>query len=243
MVLKSFFDGGNQADSRVYDVVSLAVVSGTKEEWLPFERDWRVVLRQHRVDYLHTTDAVSRKGLYEGWNIVQVDRFLRDCARIACRHCARARIGEIPGKFGLFPFVVSIVLKDFAERAKQEPNASKNANEACLRQALGEVLLWSENQAACKECHLFFDQGEPFYGHLCQLLQNKVATRTAYLLNKITHHSESDMRLGLTCSSVGRSLRMGSVQSKFGMEPHLETETPSLPLQMAVDRQNKCSRC
>jgi len=194
VVLKSFFDGGNQADSRAYDVVSLAVVSGTKDEWKPFERDWRRVLDKHGADYLHTTDAVSRKGIYKGWKIDQADSFLRDCVRVACKHCARATIGDIPGKFALFPFVVSIVLKDFVERAKLESLASKNANEACLRQALGEVLLWSENQAACAQCQLFFDQGEPFYCHLCQLLQNKVAVKTAFLLSKITHRSESDMR-------------------------------------------------
>ena len=37
MVLKSFFDAGNQADSTQYDVVSLASVSGTSEQWRPFD--------------------------------------------------------------------------------------------------------------------------------------------------------------------------------------------------------------
>jgi hypothetical protein len=194
VVLKSYFDGGNQADSRQYDVVSLAAVSGTHDEWKVFEKDWRKILKKHGADYLHTTYAVSRQGIYKGWSEPQRDDFLRDCVRIACKHCARFSMDDDPGKFGLLPFVVSIVLKDFVERAQQEPTASKNADEACLRQAVGEILLWSENQAACDQCHFFFDQGEPYYGHLCQLLQNKEATKTAYLLQKIKHRSESDMR-------------------------------------------------
>lgn len=195
VVLKSYFDGGNQADSRSYDVVSLSVVSGTRDEWMPFEKDWNRVLAEHGADYLHTTDAVSRQGIFRGWTEKKVDSFLRSCVRAACKHCARYSRRNDRGKFGLLPFVASVVLKDFVERAKADRFASQNANEACLRQALGEVLLWSENQAACKQCHLFFDQGEPYYGHLCQLLQNKKALKSAWLLNKITQKSEADMRV------------------------------------------------
>ncbi len=194
VVLRSYFDGGNQADSRAYDVVSLAAVSGTHHEWKPFEKDWKKVLRKHHADFLHTTDAVSRNGIYQDWNEDQVDAFLTDCSKIARQHCARATIGNSLGKFGLLPFVITINLKTFVENARNNPHASQNANEACLRQALGEVLVWSHEQAACDACHFFFDQGEPFYGHLVQLLQNKKALETATLLRKIVHRSESDMR-------------------------------------------------
>jgi hypothetical protein len=40
VVLRSYFDAGNQADSREYDVLSLAVASGTLNEWGPFENEW-----------------------------------------------------------------------------------------------------------------------------------------------------------------------------------------------------------
>jgi hypothetical protein len=195
MVLKSFFDAGNKADSSQYDVVSLAVVSGTKDEWQPFDKQWRGVLRKHRAEFLHTTDAVSRKGIYEGWTEAQRDHFLKDCVDIAAQSCARAKIDDVPGRFGIYCFVVTFVLKDFIEVAKTIPGSPNNANESCLRQALGEILPWATEQAACDECHLFFDQGEPFYGHLCHLLQNKKALRDAHLLQKITQQSECDMRL------------------------------------------------
>jgi hypothetical protein len=195
MVLKSYFDGGNQADSTQYDVVALASVSGTVSEWKPFERDWKGILKKHKVAYLHTTDAVARRGIYRGWDEKQRDAFLLDCVRVAGKHGARATIGEVPGKWGLFPTVAAFVLKDFNEHREENPDLPQNANEACLRQVLGEVLLWSQNQAACEHIHCFFDQGEPFYGVLCHLLQNKRALKDAVYLQKITSRTEADMRI------------------------------------------------
>jgi hypothetical protein len=119
---------------------------------------------------------------------------LKDCVDIAARNCARATVDDVPGKFGLYYFVVTFVLKDFIEVAKAIPGSPNNVNESCLRQALGEVLPWATEQGACDECHLFFDQGEPFYGHLCHLLQNKKVLKDAYLLQKITQQSKCDMR-------------------------------------------------
>lgn len=194
MILKSYFDAGNQADSSQYDVLSLAVMSGTKNLWEPFEEDWNKVLHRHHAAYLHTTDAIARERIYEGWTETLVDNFLTDCVKVASKHSARPNIGEIVGKYGLFYFVVSFVLKDFVEFAKQHPESPNNVNESCLRQALSQVLPWSFEQAACEQCHFFFDQGEPFYGHLCQLLQNKQALKVATALRRITHISESDMR-------------------------------------------------
>ncbi len=194
MVLKSYFDGGNQADSQEYDVLSLAVMSGAQDLWIPFENDWNKVLLNHHAAYLHTTDAVARVGIYEGWTEPQRDRFLADCVRIAARHSARPNIANIRGKYGLFYAVVSFVLIDFVEFAKQHPEAPNNVNESCLRQALAEVLPWSFEQAACDQCHFFFDQGEPFYGHLKQLLESKKALKDATALRRISHYSESNMR-------------------------------------------------
>jgi hypothetical protein len=194
VILKSYFDGANQGDSRIYDVLSLAAISGTKDEWIPFEKAWEKVTTKHKVLYLHTTDAVARKGIYKGWSESERDAFLRDCVRVACKHCARVDLPDNPGKFGLFCYVVSIVLKDFVARAKSHPGAPTNVNESCLREALGETLLWSQNQARCEHRHFFFDRGEPFHGHLDQILQSKKALKDAFLLQKISHTTESDMK-------------------------------------------------
>ncbi len=197
VVLKSYFDGGNQADSRQYDVVSLAAVSGTQTEWKPFKRDWKRNLKKHKTPYYVITrpSAIARKGIYKGWTKYQRDSFLKDCVKLASKHHARVNLGNVPkGRFGLYCFVVSFVLKDFVEHTKRNPSMPNNANEGCLRQALGAVLIWSEEQAACEHCQFFFDQGEPFFSHLHQILQSKKALRDADLLNKIVLSEEADMR-------------------------------------------------
>jgi hypothetical protein len=194
VVLKSFFDAGNKDESAQYEVLSLAVISGTGSDWKPFEREWKKTLKKHKAAYLHTTDAVARQGIYKGWSVRQRDAFLADLVRISGHHAARATFGDAIGRYGIFCFIVSVVLKDFIACAKVNPIASKNANEACLRQAIGEVLTWSEDQAACNECHCIFDQGEPFYGFLVHLLQTKKALQRAPLLRKITFRGEADSR-------------------------------------------------
>jgi hypothetical protein len=194
VVLKSYFDGGNKADSREYDVVSLAVGSGSSDEWDPFERDWREMLKRHHADYLHTTDAVARVNHYEGWAEDEVDSFLRDCTRIIERHFIRLNTEYGPGQFGLYCFVVSINLKDFVSNREVDPEAPKDANEGCFRQAIGDLLLWASNQANCEQVHCFFDQGEPFYGYLVNLLESKRAKTSAWLLNRITSRTEANSR-------------------------------------------------
>ena len=57
---------------------------------------------------------------------------------------------------------MSIVLKDFVEFASRNDESPNNVNECLLRQVLTEVLPWSMDQAACDQCHFFFDQGELF---------------------------------------------------------------------------------
>jgi len=196
LVLRSFFDAGNKADSREYDVLSLAVASGTKDEWEPFERDWREMLLRHHANYLHTTDAVARKNHYDGWTEKQADSFLRDCARIASKHFIRLRTEYDPGQFGLYCFVFSINLKDFVNYAKSNSDAIKDANEGCFRHAITDVLEWSRDEAAaCEEIHCIFDQGEPFYGYLVNLLESEKAKTDSWMLKKITSRTETDSRI------------------------------------------------
>jgi len=194
VVLKSYFDAGNKADSQEYDVLSLAVVSATTDEWGPFETDWREMLLRHHADYLHTTDAISRENDFEGWTEDEVDSLLRDCARIASKHFIRLNSEYSPGRFGIYCFVVSIVLQDFVEVAKSNPEVPSDANQGCFRQAIGDTLQWATDKAACNEVHCFFDRGEPFYGYLVNLLESKKAKRDAWLLNAITAYTQAVSR-------------------------------------------------
>ena len=85
MVLKSYFDGSNQADSSQYDRISIATVCGTGKQWKRFDAEWKKVLYRHRADYLHTTDAVSLQNDFtteKGWNKTRVDSFIGACVGV-----------------------------------------------------------------------------------------------------------------------------------------------------------------
>jgi hypothetical protein len=202
MVLRSYFDGGGQDDSSQYDSVSLASVSAIQDDWIAFEIDWRRILLKYFGDkelgYLHTTDAVTGNDIYEGWGESKTFDFMSECVAAAVKHVLEPKNPDtgFQGKYGLFGFVITIVLKAFIEHAKSGPEHPQNANEMLLRQTVGQILPWAQYGAdpPCEECHFFFDQGEPFYGHLVQLLQNKKAMKVAYNLKRITSRTETDMR-------------------------------------------------
>lgn len=203
MVLKSYFDGGNQDDSSQYDVVSLACVAAIDFDWLPFESDWRILLGRyfgdrHPEPHLHTADAVTGNGVYEGWGEAKTQDFLSDCVNVTLHHFIKARNLSIgfAGEYGLYGSVVTIVLKDFVEHAKANPAAPQNANEVLLRQSLALLLPWSRQGAdpPCDECHCTFDQGEPFYGHLDDVMTRKKARQDAHALSSITSRTQANMR-------------------------------------------------
>jgi len=193
VVLKSYFDGGNQADSTQYEYLTLATVSGSKHEWIPFERDWKKVLRKHEIPYLHTTDAVTGNGIFRGWNEKRRFSALEDLVCVAGKHIALPVLYGSTGRYGLFPYLVTVNLNDFAS-VELHPDMARNANELCIRQALHSTMVWGQEQAACHEYHLFFDQGEPFYGYVQHLIQSKRAKKEAHRLQQISQTSEVNMR-------------------------------------------------
>ena len=78
VAFKSYFDGGNKADSQQYKTVTLASFSGTSVKWQHFERKWAAVLVKHNAPWLHTTDAVSLNKPFSkssGWSKDKVDEF------------------------------------------------------------------------------------------------------------------------------------------------------------------------
>ncbi len=202
VVLRSYLDGGGQDDSSRYDTVSLASVSAIVNDWIPFEVAWRGILLRYfgdrQLGYLHTTDALTGNEVYEGWGESKTFDFLSDCLSTAITFLIEPRNPDtgFPGKYGLFGFVITIVLKALIEHAKSDPNNPQNANEMCLRRSVAQILPWSYYGAnpPCDECHFIFDQGEPFYGHLVQLLENKKARKDAKELERITSRTEANMR-------------------------------------------------
>jgi hypothetical protein len=200
MILKSFFDGGNQADSTKHDVVSLASVSGTLDQWRSFERDWKANLETYGAPYLHTTDAVSLKAepftKENGWDRDRRDAFISDCVTIIEAHIAEPPNKTDPhGRFGLLPYVLTVVLKDFLRARDANPEVPKTAEEICAMQTVFRCLQWGEYIGA-HFYHLVFDQGEPFMGHVLDRQNNRKAKRhLKAIVERITSIKESNMRL------------------------------------------------
>src|ERR1019366_5069030 len=98
-VLKSYFDGGNEADSKQYEILTLAAFSGAVGHWRKFDREWKTtVCIKHGAEYVHTTDAISLKRSFAEWTHKKVEALLSDCVAVIERHAAipYKRLGLLP---------------------------------------------------------------------------------------------------------------------------------------------------
>jgi hypothetical protein len=187
VVIKSYFDGGNRADSTQYDVVTLACVSGTPGQWRQLESDWRIVLKRHTADWLHTTDAVSLQGPFSrnnGWDATKRNSLIQDCIKIIEGHIARPIGGNVQPREGLLPFAVTVVLDDFNRARNVNLDVPKDATEILATQALNACLEWGQSRGA-HFWDLYFDQGEPFMGHASDRKRSPKARRQLPLLDRI----------------------------------------------------------
>ena len=188
MILKSYFDGGNQADSLQYDRITLATVCGMSEQWGNFAPAWNRVLGKHKAEFLHTTDAVSLNKEFakkNGWEKTSVDAFIDDCVGVIERGITR----------GLFPVTLTIRLDDFLRARQTNPELLPNTVEdICATESLSFCFKRGRVTGA-ESYQLYFDQGEPFYGHIYDRLHNKKSKRDIAFMQKIGHLGESDMRL------------------------------------------------
>jgi hypothetical protein len=200
VVLKAFFDGGNQADSRLYDVVSLASISGTPAQWRAAERDWKQVLKEHRADWLHTTDALTLNEPFtkdNGWSKEKINAFISACVDVIERHVCVPNIEDrtVPRREGLIPLVVSVVLADYVQARTVNADVPNTATELCAAQSVGMLLARGKAQGA-HFYHLTFDQGEPFMGHVQDRRNNKKARyHLKPIADGIVSITEANMRV------------------------------------------------
>jgi hypothetical protein len=192
--LRSYFDGSAKDDSSQYNVVSLGFVCGIPSQWIPLEHSWQELLIRHDAPFLHTADALTRNDVYRGWTCKQVSAFLSDAVKTIGKHLARKNRPTQKGTFGLYPGVISVVLRDFIAAFKARSDLANNANEICLRQALEECFMWGHRIADCDSFKMFFDRGEPFYGYALSILNSKRANRMNPLLSKVSIQPPSNMR-------------------------------------------------
>lgn len=197
MILKSYFDGGNEANSQQYDRVTLATACGTLEQWEAFDSAWNEVLRTHNAPFLHTTDAVSLQQEFsrkEGWSRESVDFLISDCVAVIGEHLSTpGPVGNI-AKPGLHVVTLTIRLDDYRRARESNSNLPNSVTEICTSESLGFCFRWGRRIGA-QDYHFYFDQGEPFYGHVCDRKSNKKARKAITPMQNVTHLGESDMRV------------------------------------------------
>jgi hypothetical protein len=198
VVLKNYFDGGNQVDSPDFSHACIAVVCGTESQWQRFNTAWKKALYRHGADFLHTTDAVSLKNDFSvesGWDKNAVDSLILDCVEVIGKHIEvpTGTPGMRPRK-GIYPTTLLIPLSDWLKARRDLPELPNTIAEIFTTEALGFCFKRGRDVGA-KHFELYFDQGEPFYGHVSDRYRSSKAKRAMPLLEAIVHLGESNMRV------------------------------------------------
>ncbi len=197
MILKSYFDGGNEANSRQYDRITLATACGTSEQWSALELSWNEVLRKHNAAFLHTTDAVSLQREFSrenGWSKESVDFFILDCVSVIAEHLSTPGAFGHLAKPGLHIVTLTIPLDDYRRAKESNSKLPNSVTEICASESLGFCFRWGRRIGA-QWHHLYFDQGEPFYGHVYDRKHNRKSKKAITLMEKVVDLEESDMRV------------------------------------------------
>jgi len=196
-VLNCFFDGGNKADSREYDYVTLAAVAGTFRQWKPFERAWARNLKKHGAPWLHTSDAAVGNSPYsrdEGWDRNRIDRFMRDAVKIAGRYLARPIKAGDQGRIGIYPYTVTINLKDYIRARADLPKIPNSADEVLATETLNACFKFGKHFAGTEHYSLVYDQMETFRGYTSDRQRNSKALRAYPPFQQIISNTEANSR-------------------------------------------------
>ena len=136
IVLKSYFDGGNKADSREYRIVTLAALAGTEKAWRKFDPAWKKVMRKHNATFLHTTDAVSLAKSFsknKGWSEGKINLLITDCATIM----------EQCNGWGIRPISASVILHDYKKVLSRIPELPA-VELICAMHCVGLALIFGQ---------------------------------------------------------------------------------------------------
>lgn len=188
-MLRCYFDGGNDATSGQQDRITLATVCAMDEQCSALAVLWNEVLRAHGAEFLHTTNAATLNEEFakeKGWDEELVDRFISDCVGLIEQHHATAE------KPGINAVTLTIPLNDY-RRARQAAKLPNSVYEICATESLSFCFKLGKYIGA-ESYELYFDRGEPFYGHVCDRRNNRKPRRDIPLMEKVTRLDELNMR-------------------------------------------------
>jgi len=200
VLLKCYFDGGNEVDWEQPDRIvrmTLATVCGLSEQWRAFDPYWKKVLHNHKAPPLHTTDAVSLQGEFsksKGWTRESVDALILDCVRLIGEHIAIPL--EIPGveaRHGIFVTTLSIKPDDYRKARETLPLLPNSVADILASESVGFCFQWGMH-IGTHWYQFYFDQGESFYGHVRDRLNQPKSKKAIPLMSKVARLGESNMR-------------------------------------------------
>jgi hypothetical protein len=96
-------------------------------------------------------------------------------------------------KAGLMVVTLTIPLSDYKRAREYNPKLPNSVTEICTSESLGYCFKWGRGIGA-EWYELYFDQGEPFYGHVCDRRDGKKSKKQITLMERVVHIGESDMR-------------------------------------------------
>jgi hypothetical protein len=212
-VLKAYYDCGNKLDSREYKTVTLAGVYGSADEMDEFEKIWTSVLAKHEAGHLHTTDALALRGVHgrdKGWTPEKVTALIVECVGVIGKSVER----------GLGLVSCTLNLNAYKSAKRQMPDLA-SPEHICVTYCLGVSLV--RHQAKFPEdttTALFFDRGEPFYGHI-RNLWNRKALRSNSTWASIVQIGEVDTRRSPALQAadlIAWSLNRAAADNTFAQE-------------------------
>jgi len=169
LVLKAYFDGSG-TDSPA--LLTLGGFSGPETAGEALGVEWREVLRDTRIPFWHTTDALQLSGVYKhrpGWDaMLAVSTFDRLLA-VLMTHADH----RLPRDKRLVGHVAEMPLAEY-HHARVETPSLRQPEAICVNGCVGQVLATGDAPIL-----LYFDQNEKFLRHIHRVWKKGRSDRRA----------------------------------------------------------------
>ena len=132
-----------------------------------------------------------------------MDALISDFVSVIDQHMVAPGKVIIPGpygyrqnvaKSGLFITTLTVPLRDYRRARRINPKLPNSVTEICTTESLGFCFKWGKLIGA-DLYELYFDQGEPFYGHVRDRHDKKKAKKDIPLMSKVAALAEVNMRV------------------------------------------------
>jgi hypothetical protein len=196
--MKAYFDTGNDFDSSVYDVVTVAGLVARREHWERIERGWAGAIARtwdtcnipdlYCPPYLHMTDLFTGNGPFSkhyGWNRTRKTALLNDCAEMIIRSMDDATLHAVS---------CSVHLKDYTRVVQDAQQATPHIIDTCANWCMAYACAIDPEDFQVNGAALFTDRNEPIYGAMTQIWNHR-KLRNNYPWKKISQIAQAEMRV------------------------------------------------